>query len=255
MSLNIVMERLKVESVKAANALNPTRKGAYIIIPANETTSKLHADFISCLISGDDKSAFAFISAIAKKHGKKYAYWVLFDLCFTHANSFHLHPLVKVAYLCAEEQNRRPVKSFEVCVMYCIDILCNIISDGEAIEKYKFIAESAEQDIKHARDTYWNHSHTKLMGLALSKHLPIPQRVIALRYIYGVEIDEVLGDTYTKEFKPYPGSPDLWFDISLELADGNPYLQILLQLGYMYYRKSPMMGLSLLLKKAVDNNG
>lgn len=251
MSVLVVMERLKVEAVKEANALNPTRKGVYVAINAGVSSEELREKLIACLIEGDDISAYAFASKLASVHGNNYIYWFLFHVSITHANPLLLNISNRASYLCAEEQHRRPVKSHEVCLMYVLNILCKTVKTNDAIETYKFASESFDQNIKHARDSYWNKSLRVLQKLAEDKRLPIPQRIIALQYLYGVEQEDILsGDT--KHYKAYVGNPEQWFDVSLVLAQKDVQLQILIQLAYTCYKRSSMIGLSLALKKTVD---
>lgn len=247
MSLHVVTERLKVEAVKEANALNPTRKGAYIDVKS-DSVSALHAKLKECLIEGDEVSAFAFAMELSHRHGEPFIYATLFGFSFTHANSILLNISNRATYLCANEQHRRPVKSHEVCLMYVINILCKTVRTDDAVQRYKVASHSFDQSITHTRDTYWNKSLTELQTLAEDKRLPIPQRIIALQYIYGVDINDVHDRQWLANFKPYKGLPALWFDTCLLLTEDNTQLQVLLQLGYMYYKKAPMIGLPLTLK-------
>ena len=135
--------------------------------------------------------------------------------------------------------------------MYVINILCKTVKVDDAVQSYKFASESFDQSIKHTRDSYWNKSLRVLQKLAEDESLPIPKRIIALQYLYGVEIEDILsGDA--KYYKAYVGNPEQWFDVSLVLAQKDVQLQILIQLGYIYYKRSPMIGLALTLKKPID---
>lgn len=136
MNMLTVMERLKVEAVKEANALNPTRKGVYIEVKS-ESVSALHAKLKECLIEGDEVSAFAFAMELSQRCGKALIYSALLELSFTHANSLLLNISNRATYLCANEQHRRPVKSHEVCLMYVISLLCKTVRTDDAIQDIK----------------------------------------------------------------------------------------------------------------------
>lgn len=252
MSLNVVMERLKIEAVKEANALNPIRKGVYIPVK-QDSVSVLMARLLESLIEGEDTYAFAFAKELSHREGKDNIYATLLDISFTHANLLLLNISNRATYLCASEQHRRPVKSDEVCLMYIINMLCKTVRTDDAVQVYKVASHSFDHDIKHARDTYWNKTTTELQTLAEDERLPIPQRIIALQYLYGVDVDECLESGYLKHFKPYRSVSSLWLDSSLHLTEKDVQLQVLLQLGYMNYRKPPMIGLALSLKKPIDN--
>lgn len=164
------------------------------------------------------------------------------SLAFRRYNLKHAYDFNKIIYLCSVEQNRKQIKTDEICGYY-IHALQESCKGSEKNWERTLNAYASEfMVIGHARHTYWNHSDERLEYIALDPTNRIEQRIIALQYLYGVDEDT---HKTTPNYQVREGSPEKWAEVSRVLAGNNDDLKWVITLceGMSYLPSTIPIGL------------